>query len=177
MELLGELLGVQSADDERWYATANRGLCPIDGRTIFSEGEEARVGIAVAASHPIGHSDEYLLGHGMDLDVLRPCARRPADQVRGEEGDLVGIEVLGSADDLVFLHLPEQMVARGVRKLKQDGAAPIRPDQSPYSLAPVQRESLKHKSQIGRMELIEPFLELNQLLLGDDGLNEILLLR
>ncbi len=102
----------------------------------------------------VGHRRAELLAllHRQRLeDVLDDLPR----QVRREIGDLVGVELLGRGDELVFVHARDERLAHGIGDFEQDLAVALGFHEIPYDEPLIQRERFEDVSDIGWMQPIE----------------------
>ena len=108
------------------------------------------------------------------VDVLRldDVLDHLVGQVGREVGDLVGVQVLGGGDDLRGVHVREQRVADGVGDLEEDVAVAVAAHEAPDDEALLEGQALEDEGDVGRVQPVEPLLQLGEVLLVDDGLDE-----
>ena len=94
-------------------------------------------------------------------------------QIGRQVGDLIGIEVLGSGEDLFRIHVREQRFAHGIGDFQQNISVPVRlhqiPDQTPFSLG----QRLENVGNIRWVQRFELALQLGQILLVHQRLDEL----
>ena len=101
--------------------------------------------------------------------VLHDLAR----QIGREIGDFVGVELLGRRDQLVGLHVRDQRFAHRVGHFEQDFTVALGFDEIPDDQPLFERQCFEDVGDVGRMQLVELFPQLGDVLLLDEALDEL----
>ncbi|MCY1523508.1 hypothetical protein D9M68_584080 [compost metagenome] len=99
-----------------------------------------------------------------------------ARQFRREVGQLVRVHFLGGGEQLVIVHVGDQRLTDGVGYFEEDVAVALGLDQLPDGQTLVERQGFEDVGDVGRVQLIELALQLDQVLPVDEVLDEILVL-
>ncbi len=95
-------------------------------------------------------------------------------KVRGQIGNLVGVELLGCRQQFFGIHVGNQGLANGIGHLEKNVAVEVGLDQIPHSHAFFERQLLENGSNVCRMKLVEFVFQFRDVLLLYQPLHELL---
>ncbi len=110
------------------------------------------------------------------IQAIHQLAHDVARQVRCQVRQFVRIQAVGGGDQLMAVHVGDQRFTHRIRHFQQNLAVALGLDQLPDRQTLLQRQRLQHIGYVGRMQLIELALQLDQVLLMHQMLDQLLVL-
>ncbi|VVN33024.1 hypothetical protein PS631_05025 [Pseudomonas fluorescens] len=112
----------------------------------------------------------------LGVEGLHQLVDNVTRQLGSQVSEFVGVHFLGSGQQLVIVHVGDQGLADGVGYFQEDVAVTIRAHQLPDRQAVVERQCFENVGDVGRVQVIELALQLDQVLAVDEALHQAIVL-